>query len=80
MTPGNLANKLLDNLPLWVGVGKSPHVLEVRAGEPLEIGKFLLEIPSEAVNNLGTPTLALLLGEDFAPNLPVEENQLLVNS
>ena len=77
--PGQLCNKLLHNWFLRPGLGQSTHVLEASRAEPLDARKLILEIMGKPVDNLGTPTLCFLPGEDIPANGPIEENQLAID-
>ncbi len=79
MTPGQLANAALTYFFFAIRLGERPHIFEVCLGKAADIGKLPLQIFSQALNDLATPALILLAGQDFVTDLPVEMNELLID-
>src|SRR5579875_451818 len=80
MTPWNLCNKLLHNWLLAPGCGERAHIFQVPRREAFHLGERALQIRRQAVDYFRAPVLALLPREDFAPDLPIEQHQLAINS
>ena len=79
MLSRTLSTKLVDKLLSGISLGKSSHIEEICPRKPLDIGELLFEIPSKALNDPRTQLFAFLPGKDVVANLPLEENQLLID-
>jgi hypothetical protein len=74
-----LSTKLVDKLCIGPGFSKGPHVHQVGAEEPRHIRKLPLQVLGQVLNDLGAPALLLLTGENFPPDLPVQQDKFFVD-
>src|SRR5262249_20856219 len=79
MEPRQLSSSLLDNCFVGPSRRESPHIQQVSAREALHVWKGRPKILRQPVYHLASPALIVLSNEDLPPDVPVEENQFLVN-
>ena len=77
MKPRYLCSSLLHNFLARKALSKLAHILEIARRKAFLIGKLSDEVKRQPVDHLGPPTFCLLTLQNQAPDLPVEENQLL---
>ena len=79
MAPRQLCSNLLHKFAVGPGFCESPHVLEISPRKASHLREGTPEVEGKPVDNLGTPTLALLTGQDVPADSPVEKYKLTVN-
>ena len=78
---GNLSHKLWDNFgSVLVRQVEGAHPVEVCPREAAQPGERLLEVFAQAVEHRVTPAVAFLACDDVSPDLPVERDELPVDS
>jgi hypothetical protein len=70
----------LHKLLVGVRFGECAHVLQVTRGEALHFGEGAAQVGGQAVDDVRTSAVLLLPFKDSAPNTPIEQHQLAVDS
>ena len=79
VTPGQLSNRLLDNLCLRPGGRHLPHVVQVAAREPGHLRELDSKVLSQPIDDLRSPPVDGLTVQDGVPDRPVQPEQLGVD-
>lgn len=78
--PAQLCKHPLHNLRLRPALGERSHVLQVAGRKPLHLRKRRTQVFGEAVDDLRSVALLPLLFQNRPTDLPIQENQLAVDS
>jgi len=79
VAPRQLCNRVLHNCRVGPGFGEGAHVFEIAGRKALDGGEGEAEVGGELVDDPGAPALLPLAEEDFAPEVPVEQDEFAVH-
>lgn len=79
MKPRNLSSKLLDKFFVRVSCRESPHIKQVCARKAFHFRKLAAQVFREPLDDFRAPAHLLLLLQNLAPRLPVEQDEFAVD-
>ena len=74
--PWQLVSRLLTELAVRAMLGKKPRVFEATGRPAAHVGKGILQVTGQPVDDHGAPTLGLLVLQDALPDTAVELHKL----
>jgi hypothetical protein len=77
--PGQLCKDTLHEVAVRLGRGEGPYVFEVPGRPAGNAGKLAPQIGSQTVDHPGAPAAAVLPLEDLGADLPVQQDQFVID-
>jgi hypothetical protein len=80
MTPEQLCKKLLHDCLVRPRLGEDPHIFQVPRGEAAHVRKIPAQVAGQTISHSCPPTLRGLPNQDIAADLPIQQDQFLVDA